>query len=86
MTKTTKKHNLEASKQASKQANLKAVYAPIGASNHSEHERHKEDYYATDPVAIDYLLKFEDFENVLEPACGEGHLSSLQNSSKICGA
>ena len=71
MTKTTKKHNLEASKQA----NLKAVYAPIGASNHSEHERHKEDYYATDPVAIDYLLKFEDFENVLEPACGEGHLS-----------
>ena len=75
MTKTTKKHNLEASKQASKQAHLKAVYAPIGASNHSEHERHKEDYYATDPVAIDYLLKFEDFENVLEPACGEGHLS-----------
>ena len=60
----------------------------MGASNHSEHERHKEDYYATDPVAIDYLLKFEDFENVLEPACGEGHLSKrlIELGVNVCSS
>lgn len=28
----------------------------VGASNHTDKERVKEDYYATDPAAIDYLL------------------------------
>lgn len=34
------------------------------------------DYYATDPKAIDELLRFEDFkENILEPCVGGGHLA-----------
>lgn len=53
----------------------RSIYAPLGSSNHARGEREKNDYYATDPKAIDILLKKESFENVLEPACGEGHLS-----------
>lgn len=34
----------------------KAIFSPLGASNHSEHERAENDFYATDPVAIDGLL------------------------------
>jgi len=56
--------------------NKKSVYTPIGASSHSEKEREKFDYYATDPSAIDDLFDREQFsENIWECACGEGHLS-----------
>jgi len=38
--------------------------------------REENDYYATDPKAIDYLLQHETFNrNVWECACGEGNLS-----------
>lgn len=38
--------------------------------------REENDYYATDPKAIDYLLKYESFNrNIWECACGEGNLS-----------
>lgn len=48
----------------------------LGASNHSNSTRVEHDYYATDPTAIDDLLAVEEFnENILEPSCGEGHLS-----------
>lgn len=47
-----------------------------GWSNHSEYERQVDDFYSTDPVAIDYLLKYEDFDNnIWECACGNGVLS-----------
>ena len=54
-----------------------SVYRMIGASNHTEEERQSEDYYATDPIAIDVLLKggASIDHNVYEPFCGEGHLS-----------
>ena len=36
------------------------------------------DYYATDPHAVEVLLQFESFDNeVWEPACGEGHISKV---------
>lgn len=39
-------------------------------------KRVKSDYYATDPRALDYLLKYEKFDNkVWECACGGGNLS-----------
>lgn len=48
----------------------------IGASAHTEKDRNKFDYYATDPRAIDDLFNRESFSNkIWEPACGEGHLS-----------
>lgn len=36
--------------------NSKSSYAVIGATGHSDSEREKHDYYATDPLAIDLLL------------------------------
>ena len=36
------------------------------------------DYYATEPKAIELLLEQESFsKNIWEPACGEGHLSKV---------
>ncbi len=56
--------------------NAGSVWKTIGASNHTEHERAAEDYYATDPVAIDKLLTVETpSELIWECACGAGHLS-----------
>lgn len=54
----------------------KSIYTTLGASNHSETEREINDYYATDPDAINYLLEKATLNNNLwECACGEGHLS-----------
>ncbi len=56
--------------------NKRAAFVQLGASNHSIQEREQNDYYATDPTAIDDLLKVESFNNnIWECACGEGHLS-----------
>lgn len=50
--------------------NSNSIYKQLGASNHTEDEREENDYYATDPKAIDELLKVEDFGDVIfEPAC-----------------
>lgn len=39
------------------------------------------DFYATDPIAIDGLLQHETFQNnILEPCCGQGHLSKALTS------
>jgi hypothetical protein len=56
--------------------NSRSIYATLGASNHTDKEREVDDYYATDPVAIDLLLGVEKFNDCIwEPACGEGHMS-----------
>lgn len=49
----------------------------IGATiNQSERER--DDYYATEPKATELLLDLEKFDsNILEPCCGEGHMSEV---------
>ena len=54
-----------------------SVFSTLGASNHAEGEREENDYYATDPIAAELLLELEDFDNILEPCCGEGHLSKV---------
>lgn len=52
------------------------VYAVLGASNHVNTERVENDYYATPPEALDYLMEKGLLpHNIWEPACGEGHLS-----------
>lgn len=56
-----------------------SVFKTLGASNHTRNEREENDYYATDPVAIDALDDYFDlFRNdpIWEPACGEGHLTN----------
>lgn len=56
--------------------NKASVYKTLAASNHSSSEREKNDFYATDPKAIDLLLEKEKFSDLIwEPACGQGHLS-----------
>ena len=55
-----------------------SVFKTLGASNHAEHERAWGDYYATEPKATEWLLKLEQFDGpILEPACGEGHISEV---------
>lgn len=51
------------------------------SSNTRNLNAEKNDYYATDPKAIELLLKREHFSNnIWEPACGEGHLSKVLES------
>ena len=52
------------------------VFSTLGATNHFDSERQNEDYYATDPKAVKFLLELEKFNGIIwECACGEGHLS-----------
>ena len=62
------------------------VFRRLGASNHCSHKRQPEDYYATDPKAVTLLLGLEKFKGpILEPCCGEGHISKalLENGFKV---
>lgn len=54
------------------------VFVTLGASNHTEGERHPDDYYATEPKATELLMQEQDFsECVLEPCCGQGHMAEV---------
>lgn len=58
--------------------NKKSTFVILGASSHSDNERQREDYYATEPKAVEELLKIETFcDSILEPSCGEGHISEV---------
>jgi hypothetical protein len=48
-----------------------------GFANNRVGDREGNDYYATEPKAVELLLELEDFSNlpIWECACGEGHLS-----------
>lgn len=53
-----------------------SAFKQLGASSHCEEEREENDFYATDPSAIDDLLKYETFDkNIWECAVGQGHLA-----------
>jgi len=59
-------------------SNAHSLFVTLGASNHSDTDREMNDYYATDPLAMELLLKLEQFaHNVWECACGAGHLSKV---------
>lgn len=56
--------------------NTNSVMKMLAASNHCDEERAENDYYATEPKAIDYLLEKTKIDNnIWEVACGEGYLS-----------
>lgn len=57
--------------------NKNSIYKTLGASNHTDKERQSEDYYATEPKAVELLLELENFSQmyVWECASGQGHLS-----------
>ena len=57
--------------------NSNSIYKTLGASNHTQNEREQDDFYATDPIAIDKLLAVETPNSqIWECAAGAGHLSS----------
>ena len=59
-------------------SNDKSVWATLGANNHCDHDRANNDYYATDPLAMELLLDVEHFDgSIWENCCGEGHLSKV---------
>lgn len=56
--------------------NKRTTYAQLGASNHCDHERQNEDFYATSSEAIDKLKAVYDIpKNIVEISAGNGHLS-----------
>ncbi|MBE6341440.1 MAG: NAD(P)-dependent oxidoreductase [Bacteroidales bacterium] len=58
--------------------NAHSTFVAIGASNHSSNERETNDFYATDPIAAELLLKVEpSLHDIWETACGKGHLASV---------
>lgn len=58
--------------------NSRSAHATLGARNYAQNERETNDYYATEPRALELLLQEETFShNVWECACGEGHLSKV---------
>lgn len=63
--------------------NKKSTFVTLGASNHSDGEREINDFYATDPNALEIFLKalerdgFKLHKNIWECACGQGHLSEV---------
>lgn len=65
--------------------NSRTTFSTLGASSHSDTEREVNDFYATDPKALELLLKLESFNNVWEPACGQGHLSEVLKKNNIHG-
>lgn len=61
--------------------NNRSVHATLGARNYAQNEREENDYYATEPKALELLLDLENFScDVWECACGEGHLAKVLES------
>lgn len=58
--------------------NSRSVVGCLGASNHSQGEREEHDFYATDPIAAEWLMRLQDLDhNIWECACGQGHLAKV---------
>lgn len=58
--------------------NKNSIFKTLGATNHTDKQRQKEDYYATDPIAVELLLENEEFNNnIWECASGESHLANI---------
>lgn len=68
--------------------NKKSVFVQLGANNHSEIEREKNDFYSTDPNSLEIFLKalkrdgFYLHNKIWECACGMGHLSEVLKKHK----
>ena len=53
-----------------------SIWKTLGASNHTDEEREQDDFYATDPDAVDKLLTVEKpNRKIWECAAGAGHLA-----------
>lgn len=58
--------------------NKNSIFKTLGASNHTDAQRELNDYYATEPKAVELLLQQESFNNYIwEPASGENHIANV---------
>ncbi len=63
--------------------NRNSTFVQLGASNHSKKEREQNDFYATDPKALEIFLDKLEVDgiklhnDIWECACGAGHLSKV---------
>lgn len=63
--------------------NKKSIWSTLAANNHSEAERETNDFYATDPKALELFLDkinedgIELHNDIWECACGTGNLSKV---------
>lgn len=54
------------------------TFITLGANNHTDVEREKDDFYATPPLAVRELLNLEIFNtNIWEPCCGMNHITDV---------
>jgi|GEM_PF-2681858 len=60
-------------------------FTTIGASAHSLGDREENDFYATDPKALEVFLPEISFRNVWECACGQGHLAEVLKNHNLLG-
>jgi len=51
------------------------IFVTLGGTGHAKEEREKDDYYATDPVAGEWLLKLENLsDTIIDNSYGSGEL------------
>lgn len=69
--------------------NKKSTFVQLGASNHTDKQREINDFYATDPHALEIFLDKLEKDNIKlhkciwECACGKGHLSEVLKKEDI---
>lgn len=72
--------------------NRNSTFVMLGASNHTNKKREVNDFYATDPHALEIFLdrleqdNIKLHKNIWECACGQGHLSEVlkKRGYKVC--
>lgn len=58
--------------------NYHSVCGCLGAHNECKEDREENDFYATQPIAAEWLIKLENLDNnIWECACGQGHLGKV---------
>ena len=65
--------------------NKRGDFTTLGATAHSLEERESNDFYATDPKALEAFLPQIKLNNVWECACGQGHLAEVLKSHGLLG-
>lgn len=63
----------------------KKDFKQVGASAHSPEEREENDFYATNPKALEVFLPEIELRNVWECACGQGHLAKVLDAKGLLG-
>lgn len=54
----------------------------LGSTGLTKADREENDFYATEPKAVELLLAEETFvNNILEPCCGQKHITNILESA-----